>query len=183
MTDTKLEQSYLTLTPTPTQPSQETVWIDSANGQLHRGDFNLELGTVVNYTARVQELSISSQVIPANTVVQLTNWTVDSGALPGFDPVTGIFTVPFTGIYSFSFFVGITTGSNRTEVELQIFDPVGGDTNYISNMLTSDLSQPFEGAITFGYTALLNQNNQNTINVRLNNIETCTFRLELLRIM
>lgn len=172
---------------TTTNPGNEkTLWINETNGHLYRGD-NVDLeDPFIDYDGLFMTAILNQQTITGNTETLLNGWTIVTGSLTGFDPLTGIFTVPDDGIYGMGFFVGITSGANRTEVACHIKDNVSGNTRYISVNLTSDLVQlspnNWEGAVTFCSTNIFSQGEEMNINTWLNNTETCDFILRIIKI-
>lgn len=173
---------------TTTNPTGDprTIWINDTNGHAYRDNVDLEAIGNVDYLSNFETYNISGLNIPANTSVTLTNFSTINNGLNGFDPVTGEWTCPSDGFYAYGLFYGITTGANRTEVSLELFDVPTLIPRYLCTLLTADLSAPvsgYEGAVTFNSINYFQAGEVLSQSIRINTTETVDIIVRIIKIL
>ena len=161
--------------------------INFGNSQLRY----LKPPTLQSYLSQTVNSTILAQVLTANTKTIISNYTVESGTLAGFDPVTGIFTMPpgEDAYYQFTLNCSVIDGvpvPNPLFMNYYFEDPLSGDQiNSGAVPLSADgsgfryISVQFEKPlVTGGYTEV-RLSMRCSISVSLNISYTITKKLKI----
>ena len=135
-----------------------------------------------DYETHYIQCSLIGETFIGGTAKDLTGWTVTSGTLSGFDPVTGTMTFPENGIYCFGLTALVQTVGNNNNISIDVHD----DTieRFVQTQeLNSLASAAPGGGCTFTAINFFIKDEPETIEVLFTGNETCDFVLRIIKLL